>query len=90
MSAAIKPSYLRLDFGNVDIDDLCSPDADFWDLQEKCMGARVPPLLTEIVKKKFENKEVFFANKSDIKRVTDLYDKFFQAISSPEKLLRRT
>ena len=90
MSAAIKPSNLRLDLGNVGIDDLCSPDVNFWDLKNECKGARVPPLLPEIVKEKFDNKEVVFTNKSDIKRVTDLYAKFFQAVSSSEKLERRT
>ena len=82
MSAAIKPSNLRLDLGNVGIDDLCSPEVSFGDLWRDCMSARVPPLLPGIVKKKFDNKEVVFTNKSDIQRVTDLYDKFFQGVSS--------
>ena len=90
MSAAIKPSYLRLDLGNVGIDDLCSPDANFTSLWNECTSGRVPPLLPEIVKKKFDNREVVFTSKSDIERVKKLYDQFFQAVSSSEKLKRRT
>ena len=90
MSAAIKPSRFRLDLGNVGIDDLCSPDVNFRYLWFECTSGRVPPFLPEIVKKKFDNREVVFTNKSDIERVKKLYDQFFQAVSSSEKLERRT
>ena len=46
----------------------------------------MPPLLPAIVKQKFEKEEVRFTNNSDIKRVTALYENFFQAVSTADEL----
>ena len=86
ISAAIKPSRLRLHLANVGMDDLMGSRLDYYDLREQCMKGRVPPLLPAIVKQKFEKKEVRFTNNSDINRVTTLYEKFFQAVSTANEL----
>ena len=84
MSAAIKPSHLRLDLGNVGMDDLMR--SDMKDLTVKCMKERVAPLLPAMVKQKFDKKEVRFTNDSDIEHVTTLYEHFFQAVSTANAL----
>ena len=85
ISSAIKPSFNRLDLGNVGIDVLCTPGG----IHEKCMASRVPPLLPEAVEEKFRNKEVVFTKKGDIGVVSKLYRKFFQDVSSAAETSQR-
>ena len=92
ISSAIKPSDSRLDLGNVGIDDLCDPRNDFHsDILMKCIKTRLPPLLPQTVKEKFDNEEVVFTKKGDKGVVAELYRKFFEDVSgSAEELKRRT
>ena len=92
ISSAIKPSDSRLDLGNVGIDVLCDSGNNFWNvILKKCVNARLPPLLPQTVKEKFDNEEVVFTKKGDKGVVAELYRKFFEDVSgSAEKLRRRT
>ena len=92
ISSAIKPSFNRLDLGNVGIDVLCASGHNFRDdILKKCMSARVPPLLPQTVEEKFDNEEVVFTKKGDKGVVAKLYRKFFEDVSGGAKnLTRRT
>ena len=68
------------------MDDLMGSGLDYFDLRNKCIKGRVPPLLPAIIKQKFEKEEVRFTNNSDIKSVTTLYENFFQAVSTANEL----
>ena len=88
ISSAITHGRCRLDLGKLEIGDggHVTTKGDWGDIEEKCCENRMPPLLPETVRKLLEQEKTF-TTKSDVGSVADLYQRFFDDVSTSVEAL---
>ena len=83
ISSAITDGFCRLDLGKLEIGDggHVNTQGDWDDIAQKCCENRMPPLLPGTVRKLLEQEKTF-TTKSDVGSVADLYQRFFDDVST--------
>ena len=88
ISSAITDGACRLDLGKLEIGDGGHVMEGSWvPIKTKCCENRMPPLLPETVRKLLEQEKTF-TTKSDVGSVAELYQRFFDDVSTSVEELR--
>ena len=86
----MKDYDMRLDIGQIEIDDLAN-NSSYWQLQVECVKNRLPPLSPDKFEVKLRQEKQFTNGKEDFDHVVKIYKKYFDVISgSVTKLESRT